>query len=210
MWSLERFLPFVLAMCIGIATASLFAHWTKQRVWFATHPPAVISVPPSTRQQAQPELYVLSTDLIDENIRHTGGGKTFQNVEILSPVGAQYTPATPKYTKQGVLQLRVKFEADGTISEITPLNKRHLCGRCLLTSEDAKVFTPHAPQARDRGNEVIGIDPNSPQSRELTEAAVKAVKQIKFIPFQSEGRFVSTHGLVECVFPLGELRATKE
>ncbi len=41
-----------------------------------------------------------------------------------------------------------------------------------------------------------------PESHELTDAAIEAVKKIKFTPEQSAGVSALTHGLVECVFRL--------
>ncbi|HVS21717.1 MAG TPA: hypothetical protein VHD88_07700 [Pyrinomonadaceae bacterium] len=147
---------------------------------------------------------MLSTNMIDENVMYADGGRRKNaDVRILFPPNSQYTQAVARPGKQGVLQLRVKFEADGSISEITPLAKRSICDICLLPDNEAKVISPDLPKTRKRdGIEVVGIDPTSPQSRELVEAAAEAVKQINFIPFQSEGKPVPTHGLVECVFRL--------
>jgi hypothetical protein len=142
--------------------------------------------------------------MIDENIMYADGGQR-QNadVKILSPPNSQYTQAVAKPGKQSVLQLSVKFDADGSISEIMPLTRRSLCSICLLPDDEAKAISPDLPKTRQRdGIEVIGIDPTAPQSRELVEAAIAGVKQINFIPFQSGGKPVPTHGLVECVFSL--------
>jgi len=151
-----------------------------------------------------PELHVLSTNMIDENVMYADGGrKPSADVRILSPPDSQYTQAVAKPGKQGVLQLRVKFEADGSISEVSPLAKRSICSICLLPDNEAKLISPDLPKTRKRdGIEVVGIDPAMPQSHDLVDAAVAAVKRINFIPFQSEGKPVPTHGLVECVFRL--------
>ena len=151
-----------------------------------------------------PEVHVLSTNMIDENVTYADGGrKQNADVKILSPPDSQYTQAVARPGKQAVLQLRVKFDADGSISEITPLAERSLCGICLLPDDEAKAISPELPKTRKRdGVEVLGIDPTLPQSRDLVHAAVAAVKQINFIPFQSEDKPVPTHGLVECVFRL--------
>jgi hypothetical protein len=159
---------------------------------------------PESYRTPVPELHVLSTNMIDENVMYADGGrKQNADVKILSPLDSQYTQAVAKPGKQGVLQLRVKFEADGSISDITPLAKRSLCGICLLPDIEAKAISPDLPKTRKRdGVEVVGLDPTLSQSRDLVDAAVAAVKRINFIPFQSEGKAVPTHGLVECVFRL--------
>ncbi len=65
------------------------------------------------------------------------------------------------------------------------------------------MISPDLPKIRERDRvDVVGIDPTSPRSRDLVAAAIEIVKQINFNPFQSEGKSVPTHGLVECVFHL--------
>jgi len=128
--------------------------------------------------------------MMDENVTYAANG----DVKILLPPNSQYTQAVAKRGKQAVLQLSVKFEADRSISDITPLAERSLCSICLLPDEEAKAISPDLPKTRKRdGIEVVGIDPTLPQSRDLVEAAVEAVKQIRFIPCQSEGRPMASH-----------------
>jgi hypothetical protein len=121
--------------------------------------------------------------LIDENIKYAGHGHTWQDLQVLAPTGVLHTKATRKDYKQGVLQLSVLFGEHGEISEIKPLTKRTDCGDCLPL-----------------GNNIVFIKPDDPAARPYVEAATQAVKQIKFIPCQSDGKPVSTHGFVECVF----------
>src|SRR5436305_4792202 len=204
--SRKLFIPFVLALAAAVLAASVViikSHRQRQNS-SSTESSSTFSAPREDKRTPAPELHILSTNLIDENVMYADGGRRQSaDVRILSPPDSQYTQAVAKPGKQGVLQLSLKFEADGSISEIAPLAKRSLCGICLLPDDEAKVISQDLAKTRKRdGIEVIGVDPRAPQSRELVDAAVAAVKRISFIPFQSEGKPVPTHGLVECVFRL--------
>jgi len=83
---------------------------------------AVNAASEDKRRTPVAELHVLSTNMNDENVMYVDGGrKKTADVKILFPPNSQYTQAVARPGKQGVLQLSVKFEADGTVSEITPL-----------------------------------------------------------------------------------------
>jgi hypothetical protein len=207
---MKRFIRIFFLSAFALAVSFLL--WgivSKLRSRGPTKPPAPVEAKSNRsredgRRTPVAELHVLSTRMMDENVMNLAGGrKKESDVKILLPPNSQYTQAVAKPGKQAVLQLSVKFEADGSISDITPLAIRSLCGICLLPDDEAKAISPDLPKTRKRdGIEVVGIDPTLPQSRDLVEAAVEAVKQISFIPFQSEGRPMATHGLVECVFRL--------
>lgn|GEM_PF-2991057 len=183
---LKSFLPFVLALLAGVA----LVYFLRERKAH-TQPAA----PPNAQRveygvlggdlAAPAELHVLSTNLIDENVKYAGAGHVWKDLQVLSPPGVLYTAAKPQRYRQGVLQLRALFNADGTVTEIEPLAKRAVCGTCL-----------------PKGERVTEIDLNAPESRPRVAAAVLAVRQIKFVPCQSDGRPVPTHGLIECVFRL--------
>lgn len=177
---LKRVLPFAIALIVGFALGSL-SGLIRQRD-ARQHEEAVAKTSTATDPRLVPEVYVLSPIMIDECIKFekTGG---YEGFKVLSPESARNMPAKIRNEKQGVVQFNVQFGADGTISEITPRAKRVDCGDCL-----------------PRDKRVIEIDPNAPQSRERIEAAVEAIKRIRFIPFQSAGQYISSHGLVECVF----------
>ncbi|MGA9994608.1 MAG: hypothetical protein WBP93_04290 [Pyrinomonadaceae bacterium] len=205
---LKRVLPFLLTLTFGVASGNIFRTGTPTPNNYRT---VLVSTRQkhchdryrnydSSREDADntkdvlqsqvsqdnltelPEMHVLSTNLIDENIAYQAGGK-FEDVKILYPEGVLYTKASVKKYRQCVMQLSFKFDADGAISEITPLSKRVMCGDCLPV-----------------GGNVVWIDPNSPDAGKLREAAVKAVEQIKFTPFRSGGKPVPVHGFVEAVF----------
>jgi hypothetical protein len=207
---MKRFIRIFFLSAFALAVSFLL--WgivSKLRSRGPTKPPAPVEAKSNRlredgRRTPVGELHVLSTMMMDENVMNLAGGrKKESDVKILLPPNSQYTQAVAKPGKQGVLQLSVKFEADGSISEITPLATRNICSICLLPDDEAKAISPDLPKTRKRdGIEVVGIDPTLPQSRDLVEAAVEAVKQISFIPFQGEGRPMATHGLVECVFRL--------
>jgi hypothetical protein len=201
---MKRFIRIFFLSAFALAVSFLL--WgivSKLRSRGLTKPPAPVEAK-SNRRTPVGELHVLSTMMKDENVMNLAGEiKKESDVKILLPPNSQYTQAVAKPGKQAVLQLSVKFEADGSISDITPLAIRSVCSICLLPDDEAKAISPDLPKTRKRdGIEVVGIDPTLPQSRDLVEAAVEAVKQISFIPFQSEGRPMATHGLVECVFRL--------
>ena len=188
---LKKILPFALTFVAGTALLALPDLITlsvdEPRAEIQTAPFDSTGASDARRLSAPPKIHVLSVDLIDENIAYAGGGKAFESVQIIHPPDSQYVPAKVKDYRQGVMQVSLRFGEDGVISEITPLpySRRHDCGICLRP-----------------GEKVSYIDPNAPDSSELTRSAVEAVKQIRFIPEQSEGRAVPTHGLVECVFRL--------
>src|SRR5438874_4215695 len=205
--STKLVIPFAFAIAAGVLAASvvIIVKSARQRQDLSrTEGSSTRSASREDKITPVPELHVLSTNMIDENVMYADGGrKQNADVRILSPPDSQYTRAVAKPGKQGVLQLSLKLEADGSISEIAPLAKRSLCGICLLPDDEAKVISQDLAKTRKRdGVEVIGVDPRTPQSRELVDVAVAAVKRISFIPFQSEGKPVPTHGLVECVFRL--------
>ena len=187
----KRVLPFTLALLVG---AGLAAYFTRQR---RLEPPATVKPNKMAVQMADdptsptrdlPAVHVLSVELVTENMLYADGGrKRWSSVLILDPPNSQYVPAKVTGREQGVMQLTLRFGANGEISEISPLPraKRHDCGICL------------SPVGK-----VVYLEPNLPQSRELTEAAIEAVRRIRFIPEQSEGVPVPTHGIVECVFHL--------
>jgi len=195
--------PLACALAVAVLAASVVIIKSRRKQKLArTESSSALIAPREDKRTPAPELHVLSTAIIGE-VMFAGGGQEQADVKILSPPDSQYTQAVAKPGKQGVLQLSLKFEADGSISEIVPLAERSLCGICLLPDDEAKAISRDLPKTRKRdGIEVIGIDPTAPQSRELVEPAVAAVKQITFIPSQSEGKPVPTHGFVECVFRL--------
>lgn len=54
--------------------------------------------------------------------------------------------------------------------------------------------------------EVSDVEVVSPLPFRLTEEAIKAAKAIRFTPARLNGRAVSTHGVVDCIFEIGECR----
>lgn len=185
---LKRVLPFALALCAGAGLTQLlgFKHPATSRraavAWMRIPHSAscehAAPLPP-------PEIHVLSTDLISENVVYAATGKIFEGVKIVTPAASQFTSAGVRSYSQGVMQLSARFGPDGEVSEITPLGKRFDCGGCL-----------------PKGRNVVEINPFAPRSRAQVEAAIAAVKRIEFIPEQSDGVFVPTHALIECVFRL--------
>ena len=185
---LKRVLPFALALLVGVGLVYVI-RTQRQRAREANRP-APISARPAAPELAQPtrplpEIHILSTNLIEENIRYTSENRAWQDLQVLDPPGVLYTKAARKSYKQGVMQVSVLFGADGAIAEIEPKRKRDDCGACLPTT----------------GN-VVEIDPAAEQARAYVAAACAAVKQIKFVPCKSAGQPVPTHGLIECVFRL--------
>lgn len=203
---LRRVLPFVLTLLVGVASGSLLKHGRRHHD--AAHPCyggyyqgggdgstahasgvrqelSGGSLPlGKTEQRELPEVHLLSPMLMEEVhvFKLSGGG--YEGARVTSPQVSQYTGATPKDYKQGVLQVGFYFGADGTISEIEPLAKPYVCSICL------------------QGANVVKIDPRDPQSRAFVEAAEEAVRRIKFEPGTLGGQPVGMHGTVECVFRL--------
>src|SRR5205085_9618259 len=177
-------LPFVVTLAVGMALVVLIRHRQQgqQRAPNTNANGQRATAAPSPAL-ALPEIHVLSTNLIDENMKYAGVGHTWQDLKVLTPAGVLYTKATRKDYKQGVLQVNVLFGANGEITEIKPLTKRTDCGDCLSL-----------------GNNIVFIKPDDPASHPYIEAATEAVKQINFIPCQSDGKPVPTHGFIECVF----------
>jgi hypothetical protein len=181
---LKRFLPFALALLVGVAAFSL-AQYESSRAP-ETSAPQVMTV--AHEAQAEPretaELHVLSVMKMSEvrEFELRGGG--YAGARVLSPPGSQYTAAEAKDYRQGVLQLEFLFGADGTISEITPPVKRHDCSLCLS------------------GRNVVRIDPRDARWGEQLRAAEEAVGRIEFVPGTLGGRTVGMHGIAECVFRL--------
>ena len=185
-YMLKGILPFALTLLVGVVLVQWLRHHRQ-----SAQPPAA---PPTAQKveyvasldlTARPELHVLSTNLVEENVRYTRDGRAWTDLQVLEPPGVLYTKAERKSYRQGVMQVRVLFGADGTVSQIEPLRKRDDCGACLPA----------------QGN-VSEIDPTAEQSRAYVAAATAAVRQIKFVPCKSAGQFVPTHGLIECVFRL--------
>ena len=184
---LRRVLPFMLALLAGIGA-----------FWLVRREPQCDCVTPreaqamraaqmaaaKTEPRELPELRVLSPMMMEEVrvFQLQGGG--YENPQIKSPAGPHYTAAKPQSYRQGVLHLNFLFGADGRVSEITPLVKRHDCSLCL------------------QGPNVVGIDPRDPRWNEQVEAAKDAVRRIEFVPGTNGGRPVGMHGLAECVFRL--------
>jgi hypothetical protein len=149
--------------------------------------PAKVSAAPvaaSAPARELPELRVLSPMLMEEVRVFQSGGGTYETPRILAPEGAHYAAPERKAYRQGVLQLNFLFGADGSISQITPLVKRHDCGICT------------------QGANVVGIDPRESRWTEQVEAAKEAVGRIRFVPGTHDGRPAGMHGLAECVFKL--------
>lgn len=111
-----------------------------------------------------------------------GGG--YEGARIIAPAGVHYAVVKPKGYKQGVLQLKFLFGADGTISEITALVKPQDCSICL------------------HGANVVPLDPRDQRWHEQVKAATEAVRRIRFEPGTLGGRPVGMHGLAECIFRL--------
>ena len=177
---LKRVLPFTMALFVGSALAN-FAGVFRQHDGDPIRGSAAETSTVLDRRLV-PEVYVLSPLTKEENGWLAENG-ALSGFKILSPKGARDVPAKIRNAKQGVVQLSVRFGGDGLIWEVTPSARRVDCGICL-----------------PRDKRVIEIDPNAPESRERIEAAIKAVENIRFIPFHNGDRYFSTHGLVECVF----------
>ena len=179
-------LPFAVTLAVGMALVALIRHRQQgQQPATNTNANGQRTTPQPSPALALPEIHVLSTNSIDENVKYAGKGHTWQDLQVLAPSGVLHTKATRKDYKQGVLQVSVLFSENSEIAEIKPLTKRTDCGDCLSPSAN-----------------VVFIKPDDPASHPYIEAATEAVKQIKFIPCQSDGKPVATHGLVECVFRL--------
>ncbi|HVG29978.1 MAG TPA: hypothetical protein VM864_09790 [Pyrinomonadaceae bacterium] len=180
---IKRVLPFMLALLVGVAAFSV-AHYKLRRTRETSAPQGA---PVATEAQAEPrelpELHVLSPMLMEEVLEYERRGG-YETPRITFPEGVQYSSAKRRPYRQGVLQLNFLFGADGTISEIVPLAKRHDCGVCL------------------RGPNVVVIDPRDPRWSEQVEAAKLAVARLKFAPGTSAGQPAGMHGLAECVFRL--------
>jgi len=148
-------IPFALAVAVAVLAGSVVlivkSHRLRQNL-SRTESSSAFSAPREDKRTPVPELHVLSTNMIDENVMYADGGRR-QNadVKILSPPNSQYTQAVTKPGKQGVLQLRVKFEADGSISEVSPLAKRSICSICLLPDNEARLISPDLPKTRKMG-----------------------------------------------------------
>ena len=187
---LKRMLPFVLTLLVGAGLVYVLRQRRQQARLRAEAPTVtttrtVVSTPtPPTRPL--PEIHILSTNLVEENIKYTPPNRAWHDLQVLYPPGVLYTKGERKPYRQGVMQVNVLFGADGEISEIEPRRKRVDCSPLCLPAT---------------GN-VVEIDPTAEQSQEYVAAARAAVKQIKFVPFTSDGQFVPTHGLIECVFRL--------
>ena len=178
-------LPFAVTLAVGMALVVFIHHRQQGQQPTNINANSQRATPQPSPALALPEIHVLSTNLIEENMKYAGAGHTWQDLKVLAPSGVLYTKATRKDYKQGVLQVSVLFNANGEITEIKPLTKRTDCGDCLSPS-----------------NNVVFIKPDDPSSRPYVEAATETVKQIKFIPCQSDGKPVATHGFVEFVFRL--------
>lgn len=84
------------------------------------------------------------------------------------------------------MQVKFLFGADGRIDEVAPMATRTDCSLCLM----------------DADRKVTWLDPRDPAARDFVEAAMAAVREIKFVPAKVDGRPYPTHGFAECEFRL--------
>lgn len=183
--ALRKLLPFALGLLVGGALAgSVASHLTRSADAERAASPARQSPPPPAPYEL-PVVRVLSVLTMNETliIQKTGG--RIEEAVVLHPAGSQYAPAEARDHRRGVMQLKFLFGADGRIDEVAPVAKRTDCGACLPV-----------------GGSVSWLDPRDPGARDYVEAAVAAVREIKFVPAKVDGRPYPTHGFAECEFRL--------
>jgi len=178
---LRKLLPFALGLVVGGAAVG-FVAW--RRADDAGAGRAVSQSQPA--QYELPKVRVLSALTIDETLNIQSKGVEWEAARVLHPHGAQYALAEARDYRRGVVQVKFLFGADGRIDEVAPMARRTDCGLCLMYVD----------------RNVEWLDPRDPAARDFVEAAMAAVREIKFVPAKVNGRPYPTHGFAECEFRL--------
>lgn len=182
---LQKLLPFALGVVVGVAVVGLVA-WRRAGDAGAERAASPAQQSPPPAQYELPRVRVLSTMTTDEVLFVQKTGREIEGARVLHPHGAQYARAEARDYRRGVMQLKFLFGADGQIDEVAPMARRTDCSLCLMDADGG----------------VVWLDPRDPRSRAYVEAAVAAIREIKFVPAQVEGRPYPTHGFAECEFRL--------
>ena len=178
--ALRQLLPFALGLLVGGAAVGLVA-WRRAGSAGVERAASPVQSP----SPELPEVRVLSVLTMKETLIAQKAGGELEGARVLYPPGAQYTPAEARDYRRGVMQLTFLFRTDGEIDEVAPLARRTDCGACLLV-----------------GGNAAWLDPRDPKTRHFVEAAMAAVREIKFVPSKLDGRPCPTQGFAECEFRL--------
>jgi TonB family protein len=181
---LKRILPFIVTLIIGVALGS-FVNLVRPRTEISPRP--FWSVRSHPRQCAYRRRSFTAGSLRSSDTTHVGERRTHTETQVLAP---QIFPTDSSMY--------------GRPRESRPME-------ILFTP--APLYTDAAREAGITGvvslrvvfnasGQVTEIDPMMTLPYGLTEQAVSAVEQIEFTPATLEGRAVSTHGTVNCVFRL--------
>lgn len=180
--ALQKLLP--LAVGFGLARSAGWLRADGEGVERVASPAQ--TQPPPAAPYELPEVRVLSVLTMEETLRIEKMGGEFESARVLHPHGAQYAPAEARDYRRGVVQLKFLSGADGRIDEVAPMVRRTDCSLCLT----------------DVDRDATWLDPRDPAARDYVEAAMAAVREIKFVPAKVAGRPYPTHGFAECEFRL--------
>ena len=126
---LQRALPFILTLLVGVAVGSAFkrggnetapADATTQSCMMRKRQVMLMPPPPPPPVPSFDNELFAEKDVTREAIKHQPGAR-YTSAAIKHQPGARYTSAARRNNVTGTVRLRVTLAADGTVQDILPL-----------------------------------------------------------------------------------------